>query len=443
MGQRYAKNQKIIRKRKRRRRIDKILILMTGLLVIFTISLYAFPSISSAFSEAGPIHLPFLENRLSRADYVNDSVTLEAGEDRVTLASFLKEAGLEASFETDLTKIDTRVPGSHGVQVRVGNHVYDSILIIADTTAPEAVAVDQTFWLDESFSAEDFVTDINDVTPVTITYHREPDLTQSGKQSVAILLTDEAGNETILEAKLELLVDDEPPVIEGVTDKTVHIGESVSYRQGVTVTDNRDADVQLEIDSSEVNLRSEGIYTVIYSAVDQAGNRAVQEARITVKEPVPAGVDEERLYNLADDILADITHEQMDQRQIAKAIYTYTRTHIRYVNESDKSNWLLGADQGLRQGFGDCYNYFAAAKLLLNRAGIENTDVFKTGGGHYWSMINLGEGWYHFDATPRRTGGEFFMLTDRELQAYSDANDDSHIWDRALYPATPDESAEN
>ena len=443
MEHRYKRNQKNIRNRKKKKRLDKVLILLTGLLVIVTISLYAFPQISSSLTDTGQIQLPFFEDILNRTDYVKASVTMEAGDEMVSVSSFLKKEGLEAYFETDMAEIDTKTPGSYTVEIRIGGHVHDSVLIIADTTPPEAVAVDQVFWMDESFSAEDFAADINDVTPVTITYHVEPDLTLPGTQQIAVLLTDEAGNQTVLDASLELMIDDEPPVIKGVEDKVVHIGESVSYRQGVTVTDNRDADVQLEIDSSAVNLRSEGTYTVIYSAVDQAGNETIKEALVTVREPVPAGVDEERLYNLADDILSDITHDQMDQRQIAKAIYTYTRTHIRYVNESDKSSWLLGADQGLRQGFGDCYNYFAAAKLLMNRAGIENIDVLKTGGGHYWSMINLGDGWYHFDATPRRTGGEFFMLTDQELQTYSDANDDSHIWDRDAYPATPDEPAES
>ena len=63
-------------------------------------------------------------------------------------------------------------------------------------------------------------------------------------------------------------------------------------------------------------------------------------------------------------------------------------------------------------------------------------DVLKTGGGHYWSLIDLGYGWYHYDTTPRRTGGEFFMLTDAELTAYSEENGDSHIWDVSLYPET-------
>lgn len=59
---------------------------------------------------------------------------------------------------------------------------------------------------------------------------------------------------------------------------------------------------------------------------------------------------------------------------------------------------------------------------MLDVCGIQNVDIVKSDtshSAHYWSLINLGDGWYHFDATPRKGGGNFFMLTDAELAAYS------------------------
>ena len=83
----------------------------------------------------------------------------------------------------------------------------------------------------------------------------------------------------------------------------------------------------------------------------------------------------------------------------------------------------------------------ATSKALLTRAGIPNLDVVKSDtshSSHYWSLIDCGDGWYHFDTTPRYGGGSFFMLTDAEILAYSEAHRDSHIFDRSLYPATPE-----
>ena len=49
-------------------------------------------------------------------------------------------------------------------------------------------------------------------------------------------------------------------------------------------------------------------------------------------------------------------------------------------------------------------------------------------------MIDIGEGWYHFDATRRKDGTEFFYWTDAELMEYSNANDGSHNYDPEQYP---------
>ena len=62
---------------------------------------------------------------------------------------------------------------------------------------------------------------------------------------------------------------------------------------------------------------------------------------------------------------------------------------------------------------------------------------------HFWSLINLGDGWYHVDCTPRRNVGYFFMNTDAELEAYSVKNKNSHIFDGSLYPQRATESVQH
>ena len=53
---------------------------------------------------------------------------------------------------------------------------------------------------------------------------------------------------------------------------------------------------------------------------------------------------------------------------------------------------------------------------------------------HYWNLVDIGDGWYHFDSTPRKDKSEFFLLTDAELEAYSSTHKNTHIFDRSLYP---------
>ena len=48
--------------------------------------------------------------------------------------------------------------------------------------------------------------------------------------------------------------------------------------------------------------------------------------------------------------------------------------------------------------------------------------------------IDCGEGWRHFDTTPRLDKSfKGFYLTDQELMAYSDAHYHSHNYDREIY----------
>lgn len=234
--------------------------------------------------------------------------------------------------------------------------------------------------------------------------------------------------------------DTQPPVISGVKDLTVAVGESLSYRTGVTVTDNVDETVRLQVDSSGVNLSEPGEYQALYWAEDAAGNRAEVPVTVTVvaavtvddadtgatEDVVESGnveITQDGVNELADEILAEITTPGMSQREKALAIYNYVHNHIRYVGTSDKSSWLVGAYVGFTRGSGDCYNYFACSKALLTRAGIPNVDLTRVGGNsrHYWQLVDVGSGYYHFDACPHPNSYPLysFLLTEEEVKAYT------------------------
>ena len=260
--------------------------------------------------------------------------------------------------------------------------------------------------------------------------------------------------------------DTEPPVIEGLHDMTVAVGMTLSYRSGVTAVDKVDGKVKLEVDASAVNLLEPGKYPVIYRAADRAGNRAETSVTVTVvavagvndddptadvsgeepeteplpiKEVTPQMVDEE-----ADRILDKILSPSMSQWEQARAIYNYVHTHVKYVGSSDKSNWLIGAYVGFTRGRGDCYNYFACSKALLTRAGIPNVDLERVGGStdHYWQLVNVGSGWYHFDACPHPDSYPLgsFLLDEMAVRAYTEkcapVRSNYYVYDYANCPVT-------
>lgn len=368
---------------------------------------------------------------------VQRKVTIEAGAKRPDVSIFLK-GNHKGSFLTDFSKIDFKEIGTYAIKIKVEGKTYKSKLVIEDTTAPKATDNQKTGALGFKLNALSCVKDVEDATKVTAHFVKEPNWNQSGKQSATVILKDEGNNETKVKVTIELLKDQEPPVIQGVKDQTVALNGTISYKKGVTVTDNQDKNPNLSIDTSKVNLQQEGTYEVIYIATDQAGNKAKKKAMITVMNQTNLDEKTKEMEGLAKALLNEITTPQMDKMQIAKTIYDWCIENISYTDSSDKSSWVIGAIQGLKQRSGDCFNYFATAKALLTQAGIKNVDIVKSDtseSSHFWSLVDLGEGYYHFDCTPRIGEGDyFFMVTDAQLEAYSKAHENSHVFDASLYP---------
>ena len=268
----------------------------------------------------------------------------------------------------------------------------------------------------------------------------------------------------------DVVPDTVAPQLLGIQDLTVAVGGSVSYRDGVSAVDDVDGPIPFQVDAEAVDLTTPGDYPVVYSAWDEAGNQTEMTATVTVIETLtvdqdiqdddndtpPAsstgnsGVPLEQITQadvdqLCDQILAQITHSGMSQREKAKAIFDYVNRHIKYVGTSDKSSWIVGAYVGFTRGRGDCYNYFACSKALLTRAGISNVDLHRVGGTsrHYWQLVNTGDGWYHFDTCPHPNGYPLysFMITETQVRAYTEQARNSrknyYVYDYDSCPVRP------
>lgn len=381
--------------------------------------------------------------RLFFSNPVLRTVTVEAGAQDFQTADFLRR-DVDAEFVTDMSQVDTSHVGEQKVVLDAGGKERTSTLVVQDTTAPKAQPETAMINIDGDLSADELVTDIDDATDVTCSFKEKPDLSQEGTVPVTVILTDEGGNTAEVDSEVEVIVDTEPPVIDGVAPLEGFIGDPVSYKSEITVTDNCDKEVDLEVDNSDVDTETPGTYDVRYTATDKAGNTAEAETTITIKEKPDNYVEPEEVYAEADEVLAEITTDDMTLKEKARAIYDWCRANIGYISTSDKDSWTNGAHQGFTQHQGDCFIFFSTAKALLTEADIPNIDVVKSDTSHsrhYWSLINCGDGWYHFDTTPRTGGGEFFMLTDEELLSYSASHNNSHIFDQSLYPATPTEDS--
>jgi len=379
--------------------------------------------------------------RISKAKPIAE---VDISEGRLDAGIFLKDERDIADAEI----VDTPFPDALGlfpVKIRIGDTVYDSAVKIVDRIAPVARAVNRKFWTVDKISAMDFVEDIVDSTEVTARFEKEPDFKRVGDQTVSIILTDEGGNETRLEAILTLEADTEPPQIYGVQDTTVYLNTPVAYKKGVYVVDNRDTDIEVSVDSSRVDIKKEGSYKVIYTAVDASGNSTSREVTYTVIQKPDNLIDRAVVEELAKGILDKIITDDMTMKEKALAIYKYVNKNVFYLGGRHSDDLITEAYYALMKDPGDCYTFFAASDLLLNMVGIPNIRVerlrYEGETNHYWHMINCGDGWYHFDACIHKPEFFSFMLTDAEAEAYSRQKGKNAYYyrhDKSKYPATPD-----
>ncbi len=240
----------------------------------------------------------------------------------------------------------------------------------------------------------------------------------------------EPENGETAEVTPEPLPDTTPPVFKEYRSHLVYIGDTVSYRSGVILTDDSGEEPVLSIDSSKVNLKEAGEYPLTYTATDAAGNTSTCEVTVVVRER--EDVTQEMLDAKADEIIDELLGDSDRDIEALEKLFKWTKKNIHYVNYFEQKDDISAAWEGLMYERGDCYVYACASKELLTRAGFKN-DMIRTA-RHYWNLVDLGEGWYHYDTCPRKDKPYFFMWGDEQLMEYSKANGNSHDYDHTKWP---------
>lgn len=381
-----------------------------------------------------------LETRLCISNLKRE-VVLEAGSEMPQPQEFLEDvAGFEntqISYLTIASTIDTTILGKQSILMLVDGVELLTSINVVDTVAPVVTVKHIDGYVGKVLEPSVFVDSVYDMTQVTYSYAQEPDWNSEGSGSGQVTVTDSSGNSVTELITYKLKKDTVPPEVSlSVID--IIIGEPVSYKKAVGYSDNADSkdELKLEIDNSRVDPGTVGTYRVTYTVTDTAGNSTTKEGTVKVLAEKPIYYDQDVVNAKADEVLASILKDGMTQYEQAKAIYNWVHSRIGYVSHSEKGDMVRGAYEGLVDRRGDCFVYASTAKVLLTRAGIKNMDIVKStvNPSHYWNLVDIGDGWYHFDATPRKDKTVFFMWTDAQLKEYSESHKNTHIYDASLYP---------
>ena len=214
------------------------------------------------------------------------------------------------------------------------------------------------------------------------------------------------------------------PTIKPKSDTTVtgYVGVSPTYKKYVVVTDDRDEDPQLAINSSKVDINKPGSYTVLYQAKDDAGNKS-EVFKLTYVVKSKQYTEDKLMSMISEKVLEIGITDGMSKQKKVEKIFNYVHNLFRYSDDSNipnidrskwKTDWIEEAIRTINDEAGDCYSYYSLSKAFFEYYDIENIGIMRSPsstleGTHYWSIVNIGENgadrWYYYDAT--RLAGSF------------------------------------
>ena len=158
---------------------------------------------------------------------------------------------------------------------------------VVENNKPEIIAQDKTIIEGDKFNNLDGVkaTDFEDgdITK-NIKVSGNVDTTKPGKYKLTYEITDKDGVTTTKEITITVK-ENQSPVID-VTDKTIKVGDNFKELDGVKATDEEDGDISKDIKVKEttVDIKTPGIYKVIYEVKDSKGKTTIKEIKVTVEK---------------------------------------------------------------------------------------------------------------------------------------------------------------
>lgn len=171
----------------------------------------------------------------------------------------------------DLSTLDITVCGEYfvtGEENADPAHRRTAKIVLADTTAPVGRVHSFTYAAgniteETKLSPENFVTEINDASPVTLSFVSAPDYTVYETQEIVVLLADAAGNETEYSCQLQLLDIPSSVTVECGTDTETFLASLLS---GVGEDDRPAPDALFDtalLAPGEHSLRLRGKYSTL------------------------------------------------------------------------------------------------------------------------------------------------------------------------------------
>ena len=316
--------------------IKKKAILLVGILCIVTVVFFIFKMFNKPL-------IAFKKNPVEVE--INESI------DPTSYIEEIHGKYKSSDVKIDASQVDTKKLGEYTIQYALNDKKYDLTVKVVDTHAPTFNVKNLDIDVGMKVDVKDVVSDIKDETKTKAYFKKNYDFTKEGKQNVTVVVEDEGGNKTEKEIEVNIVKDTEKPELTGLHDLTVKVNGEVDYLSGLTAKDNRDPSPKITVDSSDVNLKKAGTYTVKYTVKDRSGNENVFARQIEVLEKVVSKAipsnEEKIIYLTFDDGPSENTKKIIDilDKYDAKATFFVTGNNKKcnkYIKEAYEKGHTIG-----------------------------------------------------------------------------------------------------
>lgn len=284
--------------------------------------------------------------------FKEEKVKVEINEDFDAVKNILEvKNGKINDVKINTKDVNYHKLGKYNIVYTYNDNDYEVSVEIVDTKKPKFEIVDLDLDVGMKISPKSMVKNIEDATKTTVKFKKDYKFDKEGVVAVVVQVIDEAGNISEKKAKVKLVKDEVGPEINGISELTVAKGGKADYNSGVNVTDNRDPNPKLDIDSSKVDIDKLGTYKAKYTATDRSGNKTKKERTVKVVEKKDIGTsqqsNEKIVYLTFDDGPSANTQKILEilERYNAKATFFVTGTNQNYnylIKEAHDKGHTIG-----------------------------------------------------------------------------------------------------
>lgn len=245
------------------------------------------------------------EDALKVSDFLDlDKNELKSAKLNTKDVDFFKEGNYKATisykdkdYDIKVKVKDTVAPKitvSDNIVVQTNNplHMSDIITEVTELSGnidasfkdkPKSESTESTEKTDSTESTEGSATGVIAVGGCNLKHNDEITYTKSGDYDNTITVTDDAGNTSNIDVKISVI---DAPSINGISDKTVTVGDTVDYLSGVSAVDGKGTDItgSIEVDSSKVDINTPGTYQITYKVTDSYGFSTGANCNVVVNE---------------------------------------------------------------------------------------------------------------------------------------------------------------